>query len=169
MLLGAWLIASLFLYSIYSQEGGFISTLSSASGHSSGGRGLGLLMIVLGPFFNLYVWYKWSDFFAEAEDDVFIKHQNPPSNKARKTAIKAFSMFIGVLFFPIFIWFYTSNIEFLWPVSGSILISPGFALSVVVSVLGAYLIPMWFPNIGQHIKRIDGGIDKIVESKSEKM
>ena len=169
MLLGAWLIAIWFLYSIYSQDGGFISALSSASNHSSGGRGLGLLLIILGPLFNLYVWYKWSDFFAEAEDDVFRKHENPPSKGIRMAVIKAFSMLIGVVFFPVFIWFYSSDIELLWPKDMATLHSPGFVLSVFVSVVGVYLIPKCFPNFGKHFKRVDSGIEKVIESKNKKM
>lgn len=169
MLFGAWLIAIWILHVIYSQEGGLISVLSSSSGHSSRGGGIDIVMIIFGPLFNLYVWYKWSDFFSEAEDDIFINHKSPPSKKHRKIVIRIFSMVIGAIFFPLFIWFYTSNLQVLWPDDKTLFGSPGFILSVIVSVLGAYIIPNWFPRFTKHLRRIDEGIDNIIEQKSEKM
>lgn len=158
----ALLLGNLILFAILSP--GTESVTENIGNHGYYGKHqlYAYLMILFGPFLNLWVWLKLVSFFKEAtEDAVNAPSKFPP--KSQNTAILICSAFLGSFLMPLFLWLYTNRSELLWGENANFWWQPGFWLGAIASLIFVFLLPKYAPQITRPVLALVSKIeDKFV-------
>lgn len=132
------LFADLFLIAIYFDGLGEVVTSAAQNGGKSASDTF--LLILFGPFINIYGFYHCCNSFWEEESDLYVTWENSkPEISSRRIWSHLSGPLLAMIFVPPFVWFYTNGLVLFWGVERDFFNTTGFYFSLIIGLITGFL------------------------------
>jgi len=166
----ATLLADMLVFAIVHEHpagltGVVMDTLQRTDG-SVRSSGIAALFVALAPLLNLYAVAFSASTASEAEDDIYRELDEPlssgaPNDVHRTVLIRAMGASVGLLYVPLFLWFFTLHWPSLWGPERSFWFQNGFWLAVAATSAAFLIVPKYFPGLARSIGRLERAIGNL--------
>jgi len=151
----AVLFADLFLIAIYSDGLGEVVTSAGQNWGKSASDAF--LIILFGPFINIYGFYHCCKSFLEEESDLYATWQNSkPEISSRRIWSHLSGPLLAMIFVPPFMWFYTNGLVLFWGEERVFFNTLGFYVSLLIALITGFIYQKNNNQFKKYQKKIQG-------------
>lgn len=124
------------------------------------------LFVVLAPLLNLYAVAFSTSSASEAEDDIYRQFKGEltdkiPGDSYRAILVRSMGVSVGLLYVPLWLWFFTLHLPSLWGPERSFWFQNGFWLAVASTLAAFLIVPKYFPGLARSLGQFERTVGEI--------